>query len=486
MRKFLLAALLAASPSTVSADRFDDAATRVFSTKTNVNALINPASWGACGLPNRTTCLAIQPRDYRTIINSTGFEVITTNGPRNEGVNPPANLNVKVVLTSNDLLAARQANDLAMIYYIQKPDTVDLNNVGNPLYTTDRLASDLVNSWRTKGLRIVNLAYSKTHNDTLNTNNYDSRYIGSSGEDAGVRVDRGIDLPLPPLGRGVVERLFANNMIVDISHVGTASALAILDLADIRGKVVTANHVNAEAIADHPRNHTDEVICRIAKTGGIIGITPLRFMLVDGDERGNPVRVANDQDIINQFRHIRGLNCLGKNGRRLNMINHIAVASDSYVNGWPQQAGRFWVSQQVSAPSAWMRMAAVLMRSGIITENEAHKVFGGNLMRVYEQALPGLKAPKIKLPRSGARIRVSAVLFHWEAAIAQSVGRVTNYRVVVQKRSAQRTWVNHTRLNAGRRKSTGTMLPRGSYRWWVTATNGTQTVSSSRKFFIRE
>ncbi|MDA9009645.1 hypothetical protein N9K16_06810, partial [Alphaproteobacteria bacterium] len=64
MRKLLLAALLAVSPTIVSADRFDDAASRVFAAKTNVNGLINPGSWTNCALANLLNCPIVQPADY--------------------------------------------------------------------------------------------------------------------------------------------------------------------------------------------------------------------------------------------------------------------------------------------------------------------------------------------------------------------------------------------------------------------------------------
>ncbi len=81
---------------------------------------------------------------------------------------------------------------------------------------------------------------------------------------------------LSDFGIELVERAQAVGMLVDVSHLNDPGFWDVLRCS--RGPIV-ASHSNCRALADHPRNLTDEQIKAVADTGGVIGINAInRFV----------------------------------------------------------------------------------------------------------------------------------------------------------------------------------------------------------------
>lgn len=74
---------------------------------------------------------------------------------------------------------------------------------------------------------------------------------------------------LTTLGRDFIEMLESRRIIIDVSHL---SDRAFYELDEISTRPFIASHSNARAVHDAPRNLTDDMIRRIANTGGIIGL----------------------------------------------------------------------------------------------------------------------------------------------------------------------------------------------------------------------
>lgn len=74
---------------------------------------------------------------------------------------------------------------------------------------------------------------------------------------------------LSPFGREVVEEMNRLGMIVDVSHISDA---AFYDVLKCTSKPVVATHSCCRALADHPRNMTDDMIKALAANGGVIQI----------------------------------------------------------------------------------------------------------------------------------------------------------------------------------------------------------------------
>ncbi|HSS22060.1 MAG TPA: dipeptidase [Pyrinomonadaceae bacterium] len=88
-------------------------------------------------------------------------------------------------------------------------------------------------------------------------------WAGSSGDELG--KTRGLN----DFGRAVVREMNRLGMMVDVSHV---SDKAFWDIVATSSKPVIATHSGCRAIANVPRNLTDEMIQAIGRSGGVVNV----------------------------------------------------------------------------------------------------------------------------------------------------------------------------------------------------------------------
>src|SRR5262245_50488538 len=88
-------------------------------------------------------------------------------------------------------------------------------------------------------------------------------WAGSSGDDVG--RTRGLN----EFGKSVVREMNRLGMMVDVSHV---SDQTFWDIINTSTAPVVATHSACRAIADVPRNLTDDMIEALAKTGGVVNV----------------------------------------------------------------------------------------------------------------------------------------------------------------------------------------------------------------------
>ncbi|HVF23293.1 MAG TPA: dipeptidase [Pyrinomonadaceae bacterium] len=88
-------------------------------------------------------------------------------------------------------------------------------------------------------------------------------WAGSSGDDIG--ASRGLN----DFGKSVVREMNRLGMMVDVSHV---SDKTFWDIVNTSTKPVVATHSACRAIANVPRNLTDEMIRALAHTGGVVNV----------------------------------------------------------------------------------------------------------------------------------------------------------------------------------------------------------------------
>jgi membrane dipeptidase len=119
---------------------------------------------------------------------------------------------------------------------------------------------------------------------------------------------------LSVFGLSIMKRMEKVGMAVDVSHCADQTTLDALEAAT---RPVVFTHATCRSvIAGHMRAKTDEAIRKMAKTGGVMGIAFIRFM-VRGDE---PVGIAN---VLEHFDHVR----------KLVGVEYLAVGSDLDVVG---------------------------------------------------------------------------------------------------------------------------------------------------------
>ncbi len=84
---------------------------------------------------------------------------------------------------------------------------------------------------------------------------------------------------LSPFGKKVIVEMNRLGMLIDVSHI---SDEAFYDVVNLSCKPVVATHSCCRALADHPRNLTDDMIRKIAATGGVVQVNFYPLFLDSG------------------------------------------------------------------------------------------------------------------------------------------------------------------------------------------------------------
>jgi membrane dipeptidase len=98
---------------------------------------------------------------------------------------------------------------------------------------------------------------------------------------------------LTPFGKDVVREMNRLGMMVDISHVADKTFYDALSVTTVP---VIASHSSSRAIANHPRNMTDDMMRALAKNGGVIminyhaGFLSEEFRVASEKKSGNVVQ----------------------------------------------------------------------------------------------------------------------------------------------------------------------------------------------------
>ncbi|MBV9928289.1 MAG: dipeptidase [Acidobacteria bacterium] len=222
-------------------------------------------------------------------------------------------------------------------------------------------------------------------------------WAGSSGDALG--ATRGLN----DFGRAVVREMNRLGMLVDVSHV---SDKTFWDMVETSTSPVIATHSNCRALADVPRNLTDDMIRAIAGTGGVVSavfypgfleqdwrvkrdaveaeIRPLIEEAERGasDKGGSLKRLAGDRVRTREFAsrlapvpftrvadHIDHV-------VKLTSVEHVGCGSDfDGITATP--AG-------LSSVAELPNLTAELLRRGY-TEEDVSKILGGNVLRVMEE-----------------------------------------------------------------------------------------------------
>lgn len=210
---------------------------------------------------------------------------------------------------------------------------------------------------------------------------YNSRNMIGNGSTE--RVDGGIS----DFGVGIVEEMNRVGMAVDVSHSGDQTTL---DACEVSRAPVLYTHSNARALnPGHPRCKTDEAIVRMARTGGVMGITGVR-MFVKGDE---PTTVEH---FLDHFDHVRDL--IG--------VEHLGIGSDIDLHGYDDMPtaeyeqlkagykGSYGFRDKIDIdaiahPKRMFDVTDGLIRRGY-TDDHIRGILGGNFQRVLGEIWAGM------------------------------------------------------------------------------------------------
>lgn len=183
---------------------------------------------------------------------------------------------------------------------------------------------------------------------TWNRRNYLGDGVGETGQGAG----------LSNFGRAVIREMNALGMIIDVSHLGERSFWEAIELSQ---SPVIASHCNCRALADHPRNLTDEQIKAIAELEGVIGVTFVPEFL-----HASAPNLEHVFEHIDHICQVAGPNCVG--------IGSDFDGTDNYLPA-------------LRSPASFGLLEEGLKKRGY-SQTDIGKILGGNFLRVLSQVLP--------------------------------------------------------------------------------------------------
>lgn len=223
-----------------------------------------------------------------------------------------------------------------------------------------------------------------------------TKWAGSSGDSVG--ATRG----LSEFGKEVIREMNRLGMMVDVSHVSDPT---FWDIVNTSTKPVIATHSGCRAIANVPRNLTDEMIQALARTGGVVNvifypehlepgwsekkkrvdaeIAPLVQRASD-EEQGNAVHKKMARDGVRREAFAKRLPPVSV-ARLVDHIDHIVkLVGIDHVGIGSDFDGVQSTLSDLPDVAALPNLTRELLSRGY-SEDDVHKILGGNMLRVMEE-----------------------------------------------------------------------------------------------------
>jgi membrane dipeptidase len=223
-------------------------------------------------------------------------------------------------------------------------------------------------------------------------------WAGSSGDDVG--GTRGLN----EFGKSVVREMNRLGMMVDVSHVSDPT---FWDIVNTSTAPVIATHSACRAIADVPRNLTDEMIRALAKTGGVVNVIfypehlepgwSQKKKQVDAEiasmvqaasaaEPGDAVHKKIARDLVRQREYARRLPPVTVS-RIVDHIDHIVkLVGVDHVGIGSDFDGVQATTSDLATVADLPNLTKELLRRGY-SEADVDKILGGNMLRVMDQSV---------------------------------------------------------------------------------------------------
>lgn len=189
-------------------------------------------------------------------------------------------------------------------------------------------------------------------------------------------------------GITAIERMNELGILVDLSHCGRQTAA---DAIRVSKKPVAFTHTGCHALADHPRNRTDDELRAVAEKGGVCGIYFMPY-LSEG-------RQPTAADIVRHLEHM--VQVAGEDHVSIGTDGNISptVVDDKYKEAfakntrerreagigapWETETGYLFATE-LNTPRRLATLAKMLAdRRHSATRIE--KILGGNLLRVFRE-----------------------------------------------------------------------------------------------------
>lgn len=260
------------------------------------------------------------------------------------------------VKTAKDIELARTSGRLGVIYGFQ--NAAMMGDDAKRVEIFERL-----------GVRIIQLTYN---------------IANQIGDGSMATENRG----LSEFGREVVAELNANNVLVDLSHSGEQTCL---DALDTTTRPIAITHSGCRALADLPRNKTDEELRLLADQGGVVGIYFMPFLKVGTQPYA--------EEVVAHIEH--AVNVCGE--------DHVGIGTDGPVTAIDDMpAYRALIREEIArrramgisatgetddivpfipdlkGPDQFSKLAGMLSKRGF-SEDRIDKIFGLNFFRLMDE-----------------------------------------------------------------------------------------------------
>jgi membrane dipeptidase len=196
------------------------------------------------------------------------------------------------------------------------------------------------------------------------------------------------DAGLSLFGRKLIARMNEKRILVDLSHCGSRTTFESIEASQ---QPVAITHAGCRALADLPRNKTDEHLRKLADRGGVFGIYLMPFLRTGGQPMA--------EDVIRHVEH--AINMCGE--------DHVGIGTDgalSAINVTPefQKAFREEIAQRrkmgvsapgeredvytfvpdLNTPNRFEKLGSLLSKRGH-SDTQIEKIIGGNFSRLFRE-----------------------------------------------------------------------------------------------------
>ena len=221
-------------------------------------------------------------------------------------------------------------------------------------------------------------------------------WAGSSGDAVG--ESRGLN----DFGKQVVREMNRLGMMVDVSHV---SDMTFWDIVNTSTKPVIATHSGCRAIANVPRNLTDDMIVALAKTGGVVNVIfypehiepgwSEKKKKVDAQiaslvqqasdaEQGTLAQKKLARDRVRSQEYLKRLPPVSVS-RIVDHIDHVVkLVGIDHVGIGSDFDGVQAVPTDMKSVADLPNLTKELLKRGY-SESDIDKILGGNMLRVMEE-----------------------------------------------------------------------------------------------------
>ena len=246
----------------------------------------------------------------------------------------------------------------SLILYFQDPAPLE-----NKLY--------VAKAFYEMGVRVIQMSYNK------------GGYIGGGCVEGG-------DYGLTDFGKALVKEFNQMGMLIDLSHCGPKVVEDVLSLSE---KPVTIGHTCCKALADNPRNKTDEQMKMLKENGGVIGMTPWAPICWKRKENVPPT-IEDYLDHVCHAVEIAGIDHVGfASDNNLDHNSDLAGISsqgslyDLVVGGYNKNVGTDPKERHALGFTGALDVQNIVdgMRRRGFNNEEIEKFLGGNFLRVIKE-----------------------------------------------------------------------------------------------------